>query len=110
MMAIDRQPRLRRLILAGLAAVTLFASTFATAESASAFPRRGFHGGPGFRPYYHHRGIGTGAAIGLGVLGAVAAGAAASRFYNGYPVYPEGAHTGYGYDYYPDHGGYYGPY
>lgn len=89
----------------GMAALILGA-TLASTAPASAFPHHRFHG---------HRGLGVGAAVGLGLgaaaLGAVAAGAAAnSRYYNGYPVYSDGAHAGYGYDYYPDHGGYYGPY
>jgi hypothetical protein len=101
---------LRRIGLSGVAALVLATGTLASVAPASAFgPRERFvhGGGGGFR---HHRGLGVGAAVGLGVLGAAAAGAAASQYYNGYPVYPEGGHTGYGYDYYPSHGGYYGPY
>ena len=101
---LDRGAMARRIVVAGIAALTLGTGTIASTEQASARPF-GHHG------YYRpHRGIGVGAAIGLGVLGAAAAGAAASHYYNGYPVYPDGAHAGYGYDYYPDHGGYYGPY
>jgi len=89
----------------GMAALILGA-TLASTAPVSAFPRHGYHG---------HRGLGVGAAVGLGLgaaaLGAVAAGAAANnRYYNGYPVYSDGTHPAYGYDYYPDHGGYYGPY
>lgn len=90
--------------LAAAVAATLLAGTVLSSGQASARPF-------GHQRFYgHHRGLGVGAAIGLGVLGAAAAGVAASHYYNGYPVYPDGAHTGYGYDYYPDHGGYYGPY
>jgi hypothetical protein len=95
-----------RVVGAAVMAATLLAGAVGTASPAAAFPR---HGG-----YYHrHRGPGVGAAIGLGIgaaaLGAVAAGAAANNYYNGYPVYSGGVHPGYGYDYYPEHG-YYGPY
>lgn len=98
----NRTNRRRRVVaVAGLA---LLGATLVSTEQAAARPY-GYHGA-----YRHHRGVGVGAAIGLGVLGAAAAGVAASQYYNGYPVFRDGAHNGYGYDYYPDHGGYYGPY
>ncbi|MDX7950163.1 hypothetical protein P7D22_03095 [Lichenihabitans sp. Uapishka_5] len=95
----------KKLGLAGMAALVLGA-TLASTAPASAFGRHGFYRGG-------HRGLGVGAAVGVGLgaaaLGAVAASAASER-YNGYPVYRDGTHPAYGYDYYPDHGGYYGPY
>lgn len=112
----------RRFGTAAVALGALLAITGVTTGSAMARPGmggpmmrpHGFHGGGyhggGYYGGHHHGGLGVGAAVGLGVLGAAAAGVAASQYYNGYPVYPDGAHTGYGYDYYPDHGGYYGPY
>jgi hypothetical protein len=95
-----------RVIGAAVMAATVLAGTIGSTAPATAFPRRDFHRG--------HRGLGVGAAVGLGIgaaaLGAVAAGAAArNNYYNGYPVYTDGVHGGYGYDYYPNHG-YYGPY
>ena len=98
--------RMSKIVAATSMAVLMVGTTLASTESASAFGRRAFHG---------HRGLGVGAAVGLGVgaaaLGAVAASAASrNNSYNGYPVYANGPHAGYGYDYYPDHGGYYGPY
>ena len=90
--------------VATMAALVL-GTTLASTAPASAWIRHG------------HRGIGVGAAVGLGIgaaaLGAVAASAASRNgYYNGYPVYNEGVrpYPAYGYDYYPNHGGYYGPY
>lgn len=96
-----------RVIGGAVMAVTMLAGTLASTAPANAFPRHGYYRGG-------HRGLGVGAAVGLGIgaaaLGAVAAGAAArNNYYNGYPVYSDGVHGGYGYDYYPNHG-YYGPY
>lgn len=96
-----------RTVGAAIMSAAILAVTVGSTAPAAAFPRRG-----GFY-HHHHRGLGVGAAVGLGIgaaaLGAVAAGAAANNYYNGYPVYSGGVHPGYGYDYYPEHG-YYGPY
>lgn len=99
-------PKSKSLGVATMAALVL-GTTLASTAPASAWIRHGYHG---------HRGIGIGAAVGLDIgaaaLGAVAASAASNRgYYNGYPVYNEGVRPApaYGYDYYPNHGGYYGP-
>lgn len=83
------------------------ATLFGSLNEASARP---FHHGYG---RYHHHGIGAGgiaAGVGLGLLGGALAGAAANRYYNGYPAYGyPGYGYRYGYDYHPGYG-YYGPY
>lgn len=59
----------------------------------------GYRGGYGYRGYGHRRGIGAGAAIGLGIAG-LAAGAIASNAYRGYGYSygrPVGYYGGYGY-------------
>lgn len=94
------QGNLKKMTVAGLTALTLGATVAATTSSADA---RGFYrGGYG----YHHRGIGRGAAVGLGLAaGALAAGAVASNYYHPY-------YGGYGYYGAPGYGypgyGYYG--
>jgi hypothetical protein len=110
-----RKTAIQKFSIACLGASAIVAASLGS-QSALAAPRGGFHGGGtlyrahgGFGGGYHRRGLGVGAAVGLGVLGAAAAGVAASQYYNGYPAYSGGYHPGYGYDYYPDHG-YYGPY
>ena len=72
----------------------------------------GYHGGYGYRGYGYRRGIGPGAAIGLGIAG-LAAGAIVANSY-GYGGYgygrPVGYYGGYGYapayGYAPVYGGY----
>ena len=103
---------MKKTLVALVAAGTLAASLGAPAAQARGFGHGGGfrgHGGGFHRGYgggYGHRGIGTGAAVGLGLLGAGIAGAAiaGSQGYGGgypaygyggaYPAYPYG---GYGY-------------
>jgi len=83
----------KKLAMGGIAAITLGATVLATTAPADA---QHFHGG--YRGYGggYHRGIGPGAAIGLGIAGAALATGAAYNYYNR-PYYgqPYGAY-GYG--------------
>ncbi len=103
---------MKKTLIALVAAGSLAATLGAPAAQARGFGHGGFrgHGGfhrgyGGFHRGYGHRGIGTGAAVGLGLLGAGIAGAAiaGSAGYGGYPAYGYGGaypaypYGGYGY-------------
>ena len=100
---------MKKTLVTLVAAGTLAASLGAPAAQARGYGHGGFrgHGGGFHRSYgggYGHRGIGTGAAVGLGLLGAGIAGAAiaGSQGYGGYPAYGSGG----AYPAYPYGGGY----
>lgn len=75
--------RTRKILTAGLAALTLGASVAATATPADAFGRRGWGGGYAYRGGWgHHRGWGPGA-LAAGAIGGLALGALAAGAYGG---------------------------
>jgi hypothetical protein len=73
---------MRKVLTAGLAALTLGGSVLATSTPAAAYPHGGWHGG------YHHgwHGGGAGWAVGAGLLG-LAAGAAIADSYHPHYYY-----------------------
>ncbi len=93
--------RTRKILTAGIAALTLGASVAATATPADAFGRHGWGGG-GYRGGYayrggwgHRGGWGGPGALAAGAIGGLALGALAAGAYNNYgcianqPVYDE---------------------
>lgn len=92
--------RFRKILTAGMAALTLGA-TIAAATPADAFGRRGFGGAPGFHGGYAyrggwgHRGWGGPGPWVAGAIGGLALGAVAAGAYNNYgcvanqPVYDD---------------------
>ena len=104
----EKMPDMKKTLIALVAFGTLASTAGAPVAQARGFNRGGgFHrGGYAYRGGYRggyrrygHRGIGTGAAVGLGLLGAGIAGAAIAGSqgygYGGYGGY--GAYPGYGY-------------
>jgi len=82
---------IKKIAMGGLAAATFGATVLATTAPADAqrfHGYRGYHGG-------YHRGIGPGAAIGLGLAGAALAAGAYSYYNQPYYYRPYGAY-GYG--------------
>ena len=107
MPSFNERTRMKKILVTLVAAGTLAASLGVTSADARGFGRGGYHRGygGGYHRGYGHRGIGTGAAVGLGLLGAGIAGAAiaGSQGYGGYPAYGYGGaypaypYGGYGY-------------
>ena len=105
MRAIKERAIMKKTFITLVAAGALAASLGASTAQARPYGHGGFRGHGGFHRGYGHRGIGTGAAVGLGLLGAGIAGAAiagsqgygdnpAYGYGGAYPAYPYG---GYGY-------------
>ena len=88
---------MRKLLTAGLAALTLGGSVLATTAPAQAAPFHGFNGGfhNGYRGGFRGRGIGPGGVLAAGVIG-LALGAAISHPYYGPGPYAYGPGPYYG--------------
>src|SRR5262245_8317838 len=99
-----KEVHMRKILTAGLAALTLAGATAAVTTPAQAQPHGGWrggggwHGGGGWRGGYHRGGGGWGY-VGAGLAGLAVGAALAGPHYYGYPHY--------GYGYYGPYDGYY---